>query len=68
MAKKQGEVDAITQKLVHGSDQGDVAEFKGPGEEVKKEVKKTSILTMRNSKPTWVYFEDGKEVKSRVAV
>lgn len=67
MAEKQGEVRKITQK--------DAPEFKGEGEEVKKGmnpppvpsqegVKKTSVITMQNGRPTRVYFEDGKQVKA----
>lgn len=62
MAEKQGEVKRITQK--------DAPEFKGAGEEVKKEspsrdgVTRTSVITIQNGKPTRVYFEDGKQVKA----
>lgn len=67
MAEKQGEVRKITQK--------DTPEFKGDGGEVKKGVnppptpspegiKKTSVITMQNSRPTRIYFEDGRQVKA----
>ena len=57
---KQGEVTKITSEHE--------PEFKGEGEEVKKEAKvKTSILTMQGGKPTRIYFENGKQVRSEVA-
>lgn len=56
MAEKQGEIKKITQKQA--------PEFKGEGEEVKKEVKQTSVITMLRGKPHRVYFENGKQVKT----
>lgn len=67
MAEKQGEVKKITQK--------DAPEFKGAGEEIKKDAslshegtKKTSIITMMHGKPHRVYFEDGKQAKTEELV
>ncbi|GAB63096.1 MAG: hypothetical protein DWB56_06760 [Candidatus Jettenia sp.] len=62
MARKQGEVEAITQK--------DMDEFKGDEVvkkevrvEVKEEVKKTSVITMRGGRPVKRVFENGKCVR-----
>lgn len=62
---KQGEVKAITTK--------DAPEFKGEGEEVKKEMlpplapqegkKRTSVITIQRGKAVRIYFEDGKQVR-----
>ena len=51
---KQGETKQITLKEPH--------EFKAEGEEAKK----TSVITMQNGKPTRIYFENGKQVKTEI--
>ncbi len=58
MARKQGETEGITQK--------EAPEFKGANEEVKKDVKLTSVITMggNDGKPVHKLFEDGKLVKT----
>ncbi|MFA5352923.1 MAG: hypothetical protein WC291_01725 [Thermodesulfovibrionales bacterium] len=53
MAEKQGKKDKITET--------DKAEFKAAP------VIRKGVITMRNGKPTRVFFEDGKEVGSKDA-